>query len=155
MLSRWLTSAMFRVLARLLLLALLVPAPLWAQGPPGGQGPPAFKPEELDQIAAPIALYPDPLVAQILMASTYPLELVEAARFAKANPNLTGTPLDEALKQQTWDDSVKALVAFPQVVTMMSDKLDWTQKLGDAFLGQQKDLMDAVRVLVRKDFSSS
>jgi hypothetical protein len=150
MLSRWLTSPTFRVLARLLLVALVAPAPLWAQAPPGGQGPPAFKPEELDQVAAPIALYPDPLVAQILMASTYPLELVEAARFAKANPNLTGTPLDEALKQQTWDDSVKALVAFPQVVTMMSDKLDWTQKLGDAFLGQQKELMDAVQRLRAK-----
>src|SRR6185503_8017317 len=105
MLSRSLTSATFRVLARLLVVVLLGPAPLWAQGPPGGQGPPAFKPEELDQIAAPIALYPDPLVAQILMASTYPLEIVQAARFAKANANLKGEQLNEALKKQTWDDS--------------------------------------------------
>ena len=112
MLSRWLTSRTFRVLARLLVLAVLAPAPLRAQAPPSEQGAPAFKPEELEQIAAPIALYPDPLVAQILMASTYPLEVVQAARFAKANPNLKGDQLDEALKKQTWDDSVKALVAF-------------------------------------------
>ena len=91
MLSRWLTSRTFRALARLLLVVLVAPAPLWAQAPPSGQGPPAFKPEELDQLAAPIALYPDPLLAQILMASTYPLEIVEAARLAKANPELKGT----------------------------------------------------------------
>jgi len=145
MLSRWLISGEFRTLAGLLALAMLAPAPIWAQAPSAGEGPPAFKPEELDQIAAPIALYPDPLVAQILMASTYPLEIVQAARFARANPSLTGAPLDDELKKQTWDDSVKALVGFPQVIAMMSDKLDWTQKLGDAFLGQQKDLMDAVQ----------
>ena len=90
MLSRWLTSPTLRALARVLLVVLVVPAPLWAQAPPAGQGPPAFKPEELEQIVAPIALYPDPLLAQVLMASTYPLELVEAARFAKANPTLKG-----------------------------------------------------------------
>src|SRR5882724_361861 len=106
-----------------------------------------FKPEELDQLVAPIALHPDPLVAQILMASTYPLEVVQAARFAKDNASLKGNSLDEALKKQTWDDSVKSLVTFPQVLAMMNDKLDWTQKLGDAFLGQQKDLMEAVQRL--------
>jgi hypothetical protein len=84
------------------------------------------------------------------MASTYPLEVVEAARFVKANPNLKDAALDEALKKQTWDDSVKSLVAFPQVLTMMNDKLDWTQKLGDAFLAQQKDVMDAVQRLRAK-----
>src|SRR5262245_616759 len=150
MLSPWLRSGRVRALARLLAFALLAPAPLWAQAPAEGQGPAPFKPEELDQIAAPISLYPDPLVAQILMGSTYPLEIVEAARFAKANSTLTGAPLDEALKQQTWDDSVKALVGFPQVIAMMSEKLDWTQKLGDAFLGQQKELMDAIQRLRAK-----
>ena len=107
----------------------------------------AFKPEELDQLVAPIALHPDPLLAQILMASTYPLEVVQAARFAKDNATLTGEQLDDALKQQTWDDSVKSLVTFPQVLTMMNDKLDWLQKLGDAFLSQQQDVMASVQRL--------
>jgi len=125
-------------------LLLTVPPLAPAQTAP----PPApFKAEELDQLAAPIALYPDPLVAQILMASTYPLEIVQAARFAKENAKLTGDPLNEALKNQTWDDSVKSLVTFPQVLSMMDSKLDWTQKLGDAFLAQQKELMVAVQRL--------
>ncbi len=81
------------------------------------------------------------------MASTYPLEVVEATRFVKANPKLAGDQLGAALKQKTWDDSVKSLVAFPQVLETMNDKLDWMQKLGDAFLAQQKDVMDAVQRL--------
>jgi hypothetical protein len=109
-----------------------------------------FKPEELEQIVAPIALYTDGLVAQVLMASTYPLEVVEAARFAKDNARLKGDALNQALKKQSWDDSVKSLVSFPQILTMMSDKLDWIQKLGDAFLGEQKDTMDAIQRLRAK-----
>lgn len=111
------------------------------------QDAPAFKPEELDQLVAPIALHPDSLVAQVLMASTYPLEIVHAARFVKANANLKGDQLNEALKQYTWDDSVKSLVFFPQVLTMMNEKLDWLQKLGDAFLAQQQDVLAAVQRL--------
>ena len=88
---------------------------------------------------APIALYPDPLLAQTFMASTYPLEVVQAARFVKANPSLKDPALSEELKKHDWDDSVKSLVSFPQVLTMMDDKLDWTQKLGDAILDQQQD----------------
>jgi Protein of unknown function (DUF3300) len=106
-----------------------------------------LKPEELDQLVAPIALHPDALLAQVLMASTYPLEVVQAARFIKANANLKGDQLNESLKQQTWDDSVKSLVTFPQVLTMMNEKLDWLQKLGDAFLGQQQELMAAIQRL--------
>ena len=94
--------------------------------------------EELEQIVAPIALYPDSLLAQVFMASTYPLEIVEAARWAKANPELKDNALEDALQAQTWDPSVKSLTAFPQVLTMMNEKLDWTQKLGDAFLAQQE-----------------
>ena len=109
--------------------------------------PPVFKQEELDQIVAPIALYPDPLISQLLIASTYPLEVVQAERFAKQNASLKGDPLTKALESQTWDPSVKSLVNFPQVLTMMSEKLDWTQKLGDAFLGQQKDVMDTIQSL--------
>ena len=114
-----------------------------------GQAP-VFKQEELDQILAPIALYPDSLVAQILMASTYPLEVVQADRFAKQNASLKGEALTKALEAQSWDPSVKSLVNFPQVLTMMSEKLEWTQKLGDAFLAQQKPVMDTIQSLRAK-----
>src|SRR5262245_50132807 len=141
--------------AVLLLVALLaIPWQVLGQGPPPGPAPaasaPTWKPEELEQIVAPVALYPDPLLAQVFMASTYPLEVVGAARWLRENPNVKGAQLDEALKKQTWDDSVKSLVSFPPVLTMMNDKLDWTQKLGDAFLAQQKDVMDAVQRLRAK-----
>ena len=109
-----------------------------------------FKPEELEALVAPIALYPDALLAQVLMASTYPLEIVEAARWSKANPGLKEQALQDALQKQTWDPSVKSLAAFPTVLQMMNEKLDMTQKLGDAFLGQQKDVMDAVQRLRAK-----
>jgi len=142
-----LTKAMHGVLACLLVLSLALPP--WALAQQAGSAK-GFSAEELDQVAAPIALYPDPLVAQILMASTYPLEVVQAARFAKDNANLKGEERNEALKKQTWDDSVKSLVTFPQVLAMMNDKLDWTQKLGDAFLAQQKELMGAVQRLRAK-----
>lgn len=112
--------------------------------------PPAFKPEEIEQLVAPIALYPDPLVAQILMASTYPLEVVAAARWAKSNPGLKEKALEDAMQKQPWDPSVKSLTAFPQVLAMMDQKLDMTQKLGDAFLAQQKDVMAAIQRLRAK-----
>src|SRR6266498_3907593 len=136
-----------RVLASFLVMLLALPPGIMAQQPAGS---PAFKPEELEQLAAPIALYPDSLVAQILMASTYPLEVVQAERFAKQNKNLKGDALTKTLEAQPWDPSVKSLVNFPQVLTMMSEKLDWTQKLGDAFLAQQKDLMDTIQKLRAK-----
>jgi hypothetical protein len=113
---------------------------------------PVFKPEELDQLLAPIALYPDDLLAQVLMASTYPLEIVQADRWAKdpKNKDLKGDALANALQNQTWDPSVKSLVPFPSVLAMMSQQLDWTQKLGDAVLAQQKDVMDSVQRLRQK-----
>ena len=124
----------------------LMPAPSLprAQQPPSGNSR-HFKPEELEQIVAPIVQYPDPLLAQIFMASTYPLEVIQAARFAKANPSLKGNALNEELKKYKWDDSVKALVDFPQVLEMMNSQLDWMQKLADAVLAQQKDTLDAVQ----------
>lgn len=109
-----------------------------------------FKQEELDQMLAPVALYPDDLLTQILMASTYPLEVVQAERWVKQNKALKGNALKEGIEKQTWDDSVKALASFPDVLTMMSEKLDWTQKLGDAFLAQQKDVMATIQKLRRK-----
>jgi len=130
----------------LLAICLALPAPLFAQDGPAK----TFKQEELDQLLAPIALYPDDLLTQILMASTYPLEVVQAERWAKQNKSLKGDALKAALGKQTWDNSVKALVPFPDVLTMMSEKLEWTQKLGDAFLAQQKDVMDTVQRLRKK-----
>ena len=105
---------------------------------------------QLDQLVAPIALYPDPLLAQVLMASTYPLEVVQADRFAEANKKLKGDKLKEALAKQDWDASVKELVSTPTVLAMMNDKLDWTEKLGDAVLAQQADVMDAIQRLRAK-----
>jgi len=112
--------------------------------------PAPFKTEEIEQLVAPIALYPDALVAQILMASTYPLEIVSAARWSKANPNVKDKALEDAMQKQTWDPSVKSLAAFPSVLAMMNEKLDMTQKLGDAFLGQQKEVMAAIQQLRAK-----
>jgi len=112
--------------------------------------PSPFKKEEIEQLVAPIALYPDALVAQILMASTYPLEVVSAARWSKANPGVKDKALEDAMQQQTWDPSVKSLTAFPSVLAMLNDKLDMTQKLGDAFLGQQKEVMAAIQELRAK-----
>ncbi len=110
----------------------------------------AFSKEQLEQLVAPIALYPDALVAQVLMASTYPLEVVQAARWAKENPKVTGKALEDAMQKQPWDASVKSLTATPQVLAMMNDKLDWMQKLGDAFLAQQKEVLDSVQRLRSK-----
>src|SRR5215467_9996754 len=142
-----------RVLARCvpiaLVLILAAPSLSHAQ-PPRGADSRSFKSEELEQIVAPIVQYPDPLLAQILMASTYPLEVIQAARFAKANPGLKGDALGEELKKRSWDDSVKALVGFPEVLAMMDGQLEWMHKLGDAFLTQQKDTMDAVHRLRAK-----
>jgi hypothetical protein len=100
---------------------------------------------ELDALVAPIALYPDTLLAQVLMASTYPLEVVQADRWLAANNKLQGDKLKAAAEQQPWDASVKSLVATPSVLEMMSKNLDWTQKLGDAVLAQQPDVMDGVQ----------
>src|SRR5262252_4196527 len=118
--------------------------------PAAAQEPAPFKKEEIEQMVAPIALYPDSLIAQILMASTYPLEVVEAERWVKANPNLKEKALEDAMQKQTWDPAVKSLTAFPQVLAMMNDKLDMTQKLGDAFLGQQKEVLAAIQTLRSK-----
>jgi hypothetical protein len=111
-----------------------------------------FKPEELEAIVSPIALYPDALLAQMFMAATYPLEVVQAERWVKANPTLKDSP--DALNKLTYDPSVKSLIGFPQVLTMMSEKLDWTMKLGDAFIADQKAVMDAVQRLRGKAYAN-
>jgi hypothetical protein len=118
--------------------------------PPAASGEQLLKPEELEALVAPIALYPDTLLAQILMASTYPLEVVQAERWANENKNLKDDQLKAAVDKQGWDETVKALVATPDVLKMMSSKLDWTQKLGDAVLAQQPEVMDAIQRLRSK-----
>lgn len=110
----------------------------------------AFRQAELDQMLAPIALYPDPLLSQILMASTYPLEVVQAARWSRSRPGLRGQQAVQAAEAMDWDPSVKSLTAFPQILQMMDEKLEWTQGLGEAFLAQQADVMDSVQALRRR-----
>jgi hypothetical protein len=121
-----------------------------APPPQAGQAPPPYAqqtPEQLQQLVAPIALYPDSLVAQILAASTFPEQVVEADRWVQANPDLKGEALGKAVDQQPWDPSVKALTAFPSVLGNMDKNLSWTSSLGDAYYNQQQDVMDAVQVM--------
>jgi hypothetical protein len=102
---------------------------------------------ELEQLMAPIALYPDDLLATVLMAATYPIEIVQADHWARKNKSLKGNALEIALETQPWDQTVKSLVATPQVIAMLSEQIDWTEKLGNAVLAQQDELMAAVQRL--------
>src|SRR5712691_1000300 len=113
-----------------------------------------FTQQELDQMLAPVALYPDSLLSQILMASTYPLEVVEAARWSRANPNLKGDQAVRAVEQNTWDPSVKSLVAFPQILQMMDQHLEWTARLGDVFIAQEPQVMETVQSLRQKAYEA-
>src|SRR5437667_7275075 len=104
-------------------------------------------PEQLQQLVAPIALYPDALVAQILAASTYPDQVVEADRWLQEHKDLKDEQLGKEVDKQPWDPSVKALVEFPSVLANMDKNLSWTSSLGDAYVNQQQDVMDAVQVM--------
>jgi uncharacterized membrane protein YgcG len=115
--------------------------PAATQPPPG----PALSADQLDDLVAPIALYPDPLLSQILVASTYPLEIVEALQWIQRNPSLTGAALTQAAQQQAWDPSIQALVAFTGLVIQLNQDIEWTTNLGNAFLSQQADVMAAVQ----------
>src|SRR3984957_7450574 len=124
--------------------------------PPASQSEQALlKPEQLEAVVAPIALYPDALLANMLAAATYPLEVVEADRFIKEKKDFKGEALKAEVDKKGWDDSVKALTATPSVLDTMSDKLDWTRSLGDAMLAQQADLMDAIQRLREKARSNN
>jgi hypothetical protein len=132
------------------------PAP-GVQTQPAIQPPPSaelLKPEQLEALVAPIALYPDELLANVLAASTYPLEVVQADRWLKARKNLKGDALKKEVEKQSWDESVKALASTRDVISMMSDKIDWTKNLGDAVLAQQADVMDAIQRLRNKAYDS-
>src|SRR5579862_7177500 len=104
-------------------------------------------PQQLSNLVAPVALYPDMLLSEVLAASTYPLELVQAEQWVRSNPGLQGRALVEAAKQQNWDPSVQALVAFPDVLQLLTRDIQWTTDLGNAFLAQQAGVMDAIQQL--------
>ena len=150
--------ASVRVLAPVISMLALALAPLLpAAADDGGDASavavsaPQYQVAQLDQLLAPVALYPDALLGQILMASTYPLEIVEADRWLHGpGKGLQGTALDAALGQQRWDPSVKSLVPFPQVLDMLDTNLDWTEELGNAFLAQQGDVSASVQRLRRQ-----
>jgi hypothetical protein len=125
-----------------------------ASQPPPPPGAELLKPAQLEALVAPIALYPDELLANVLAAATYPLEIVQADRWLKERKNLKGDALKKEVDKQSWDDSVKALVSTAHVVTMMSDKIDWTKSLGDAVLAQQADVMDAIQRLRSKAYDN-
>src|SRR5262249_26325812 len=117
------------------------------EGPSAAAGQTAnvLSPQQLDSLVAPVALYPDPILSQVLVASTYPLEIVEAGRWLAQNQNLKGQQLANAAKQQNWDASVQALVLLPDVLNRLNQDLTWTASLGNAFLAQQDGVMDAIQ----------
>jgi hypothetical protein len=116
--------------------------------------PPAFTQQELDQMLAPIALYPDSLLSQIMMAATYPRDVIDAAAWSRDNRDLDGDRAVRAVERYDWDPSVKSLVAFPQILAMMDEKMNWTEDLGDAFLDQQAQVMDTIQYLRRQAYAA-
>ncbi|GAB57840.1 DUF3300 domain-containing protein [Rheinheimera nanhaiensis] len=108
---------------------------------------------ELDQMLAPVALYPDTVLTHVLIAATYPLEVVQASRWVKDNPRLSGEDAVRAVEDKNWDPSVKALVAFPQLLERLSDDLDWTQQLGEAFLADETAVLASIQTLRQKAYS--
>src|SRR5229473_3096099 len=156
------TSFRLRVLAQVLPFLLIAPGLALAQTPPTRSQATAalnpanpvvahYTPQQIDQMAAPIALYPDQLLAQVLMAATYPQQIIDAANWLKdpGNAGLKGEALVAALQPLPWDPSVKALIAFPQIVAMMADHIEWTEALGVAFTTQQAEVMGRVQALRR------
>ncbi len=129
---------------------VLAGVPALAEEPAAPAQPQPLGQAQLEKLLAPIALYPDALVAQILTASTYPIEVVQAARWVSDHPDVHGDALQDAMQQQPWDPSVKGLTAVPQVLAMMNDKLDWMQQVGEAFLAQPTDVSNAIQQLRHK-----
>jgi hypothetical protein len=155
---RWQPSHIALVMAMVVSLAVAQTTAPPAKPPPtAGTAPPSAAPagapaskEQLEQLLAPIALYPDSLLSQVLMAATYPADVAEAAKWVKAHPDNKGDAGVKAVQDQPWDPSVQSLAAFPQILDMMGAQPDWVQKLGDAFLASSKDVLDAVQRLRQK-----
>ncbi len=123
--------------------------------PPPAAGPPTlYAPPQLDQMLAPIALYPDPLLTEVLTGATYPDEIDQAAQWAAQNPGLSGPQLATTVEGQDWDPSVKSLTPFPQILGMMDQHIDWTQQIGGAFMAQQPDVMDSIQRLRQQAYSA-
>jgi hypothetical protein len=151
----WLKPLLTLALAGIMVLACTPRFPITGQQLPQdtlSQTTPATSetPEQLQQLVAPIALYPDALVAQILAASTFPTEVVQSDRWVQQHSNLQAEQLAAAVDQQSWDPSVKALTAFPSVLANLDKNLSWTEALGDAYFNQQQDVLDAVQVMRRR-----
>ncbi len=126
------------------------PPPQYQNGPPpdAQNAPPPgtpMSPPQLDDLVAPIALYPDPLLGELLAASTYPIEIAEAEQWVRDHPKWKPSKLMDEAKKQNWDPSVQGLVAFPDVLERLSQNIGWTTQLGNAFLAQQSDVMQAVQ----------
>jgi hypothetical protein len=147
-----LSSGARGVVGAILAVLLLGAGVLLAQQAPPAPPPPdqALSPDQLDDLVAPIALYPDPLLSQVLVAATYPLEVVQANQWVQKNPGISGPALTQAAQQQNWDASVQALAVFPDVLKRLNDDVAWTTNLGNAFLAQQQDVMDAVQRMRQK-----
>ncbi len=136
---------------------LLTVIPLLAVIPAGQAAEPRnveFSQAELDQMLAPVALYPDALLSQVLIAATYPLEVIQADRWVRSNKDLKTEDALKFAENKDWDPSVKALVAFPDVLKRMSEDIDWTQRLGDAFLSNEEAVMDAVQRLRKRAYAT-
>src|ERR1700704_1312202 len=118
--------------------------------PPANKQAPTIPPEQLESLVAPIALYPDPMLSQTLVASTYPLEIIQLQQWLEKNKNLKDQALVDAVKKQPWDPSIQAMAALPDVVKQLSENVQWTTDLGNAFLAQQSDVMDAVQRMRKK-----
>ena len=147
----WPRRVLTLALAGIVVLALTPRLPVAGQQVPEENTTAASEtPEQLQQLVAPIALYPDALVAQILAASTYPTQVVQADRWLQQHPQLQGEQFAGAVDQQSWDPSVKALAAFPSVLANLDTNLSWTEALGDAYFNQQQDVLDAVQVMRRR-----
>src|SRR5690349_4092553 len=142
-------TSTLRAFVAILIVLLVSPLPASAQDstPPAAPAEELLKPAEIEALVAPIALYPDSLLSLVLMASTYPLEVVEAQRWFEANKKLSEDQRKTAAEKQEWDQSVKSLIATPSVLEMMSSQLQWTRKLGDTVLAQEADVMDAIQRL--------
>src|SRR5580704_9460242 len=150
-------SNYIRFLVAVLCTLLIAPGDTWAyagsvhQGvAPQGQADSKIPNDQLDSLVAPIALYPDPLLAQVLAASTYPLELVQLQNWLAKHGDLKGQALTDAVQKEDWDPSVQAMSAFPDLVKQLVEGIKWTTDLGNAFLAQQADVMDAVQRMRKK-----